>query len=87
MISMRLMRFGTKKKPFYRIVVLDSRRSTQTRAKDYIGFYDPLKDPALVEIDQEKAKFWLEKGAKPSETVQSLLRRASKRKSLPIKDT
>jgi small subunit ribosomal protein S16 len=82
MISMRLMRFGAKGKPSYRIVVMDSTRPLQSKAKDFIGFYNPLKDPVEVKIDLEKAKAWLKKGAQPSRTVQSLLQKVSKSEKL-----
>ena len=78
MMTMRLMRFGTKKKPTYRIVVMDSTRARQSQALDTLGTYTPLDDPAGVKIDLEKAKKWLAKGVRPSSTVQSLLDRVSK---------
>jgi small subunit ribosomal protein S16 len=77
MITMRLMRLGTKKKPSYRIVVMDSKKSPRSQALDTIGTYNPLKEPADVKIDMEKAKRWLSKGVRPSQTVQSLLDRIS----------
>ncbi|OGD22604.1 MAG: 30S ribosomal protein S16 [Candidatus Aminicenantes bacterium RBG_13_64_14] len=80
MITMRLMRFGTKKKPTYRIVVMDSKRARQSQALDTLGTYTPLDDPAGVKIDLEKANQWLSKGVRPSRTVQSLLDRVAKRK-------
>jgi small subunit ribosomal protein S16 len=76
------MRFGAVKRPFYRIVVMESRSSLQSRAKDFIGNYNPLSDPVEFQIDLEKAKSWLAKGARPSQTVKSLLDRASQRKKL-----
>ena len=82
MISLRLMRLGAKKKPFYRIVAIDSRKPRESKAKDIIGFYDPLKEPPEIQIDQEKAKYWLERGAQASKTVQSLLNRVSKSEKL-----
>ena len=82
MLSMRLMRFGAAKKPFYRIVVMESRSSCQSKAKDFIGNYNPLSDPVEFRLDLEKAKSWLAKGARPSQTVQSLLDKASRRKKL-----
>jgi small subunit ribosomal protein S16 len=82
MLSMRLMRFGTNKKPFYRIVVMEAKSSRQSRPKDFIGNYNPLTDPVSFELDLDKAKSWLAKGAKPSQTVQSLLDRASQQKKL-----
>jgi small subunit ribosomal protein S16 len=78
MITMRLMRFGTKKKPTYRIVVMDSKRARQSQALDTLGTYTPLDDPAGVKIDLEKANQWISKGVRPSRTVQSLLDRVAK---------
>jgi small subunit ribosomal protein S16 len=82
MISMRLMRFGAKGKPSYRIVVIDSNKPRESKAKEFIGSYNPLKDPAEVKIDLEKANSWLKKGAQPSRTVYSLLQKVSKPKKL-----
>jgi small subunit ribosomal protein S16 len=84
MLSLRLMRFGAKKKPFYRIVVMESRSPRQGKARDFIGYYDPLKDPAEIRIDLNKANLWLKKGARASQTVKSLLDKASKSKDIPI---
>lgn len=72
------MRFGAKKKPFYRIAVMEARSPRQGKAKDFIGTYDPLKTPAEIKIDLEKANAWVKKGARVSQTVQSLLDRVSK---------
>jgi small subunit ribosomal protein S16 len=77
MITMRLMRFGAKKKPSYRIVVMDSKKARQSQALDTLGSYNPLKEPAEVHIDIVKANQWLSKGVRPSRTVQSLLDRVS----------
>ncbi len=73
MLTMRLMRFGTKKKPSYRIVVMDSKRAPQSQALDTLGHYNPLKEPVEVSLDMDKASHWLSKGVRPSRTVQSLL--------------
>ncbi len=78
MMTMRLMRFGSKKKPTYRIVVMDSKRARQSQALETLGTYTPLDDPAGLRLDLEKAKTWLAKGVRPSSTVQTLLDRASK---------
>ena len=78
MMSMRLMRFGTKKKPTYRIVVMDSKRARQSQTLDTLGTYTPLDDPAGVKLDVAKAKEWIAKGCRPSSTVQSLLDKLSK---------
>ena len=82
MMSIRLMRLGAKKRPFYRIVVIDSRKPRESRAKDIIGYYDPLKEPPDIKLDLEKANYWLEKGAKTSKTVQSLIHKVSKSEKL-----
>jgi len=78
MMTMRLMRFGTKKKPTYRIVVMDSEKARQSQALDTLGTYTPLNDPAGVKIDLAKAQAWLAKGVRPSSTVKSLLDRVAK---------
>ena len=77
MLTMRLMRFGTKKKPSYRIVVMDSKKARQSQALDTLGHYNPLKEPVEVSLDLKKANQWLSKGVRPSRTVQSLLDKAS----------
>jgi small subunit ribosomal protein S16 len=80
MMTLRLMRFGAKSKPSYRIVVVDSKKPRESRPKEFIGSYNPLKEPVEISIDLEKAKFWLDRGAKPSQTVKSLLDKVSKKK-------
>ena len=72
--KIRLKRMGSKKKPFYRVVVADSRAPRDGRFIEEIGHYNPNVDPATVEIDAEKAKKWLNTGAKPSDTVKSLFK-------------
>jgi small subunit ribosomal protein S16 len=72
-VRMRLIRMGKKKQPMYRIVVVDGRRQRDSRYIDQIGRYEPLQNPSLVEVDNEKAAAWLAKGAKPSERVEKLL--------------
>ncbi len=87
MISIRLKRLGAKKKPFYRIIVIDSRRSRQSKPKEIIGYYNPLKEPPEVKVDLEKANYWLKRGAHASRTVQSLLHRVSKPEKLSNQDS
>jgi len=82
MVSIRLMRLGGKNRPFYRIVVIDSKKPRESKARDIIGYYDPLKEPPEIKIDSERAKFWLGKGAQASKTVQSLLHKVSKSEKL-----
>jgi len=70
---MRLARLGRKKHPFYRIMISDSRAPRDGRHIDAIGFVDPLKNPRAVTIDREKALYWLNKGAIPTQTVKNIL--------------
>ncbi len=78
MIKLRLIRFGAKKKPSYRIVAIDSRRARQSRTLDTLGYYHPRTEPLEFKIDLDKVDYWLKKGAQPSETVNSLINRAVK---------
>ncbi len=74
--KIRLKRMGGKKAPFYRVVVADARWPRDGRFIEEIGYYDPLKDPAVIKIDEEKAKKWLDEGAIVSDTVNSLFKKA-----------
>jgi small subunit ribosomal protein S16 len=69
------MRFGRKKRPFYRVVAADSRAPRDGKFLDILGYYDPLKEPFEFKVDEEKVKKWLERGAEPTETVRALLKR------------
>ena len=73
MVKLRLKRMGAKKVPFYRIVAADARARRDGRDIETIGTYDPTKQPAIVNIDEEKALEWLNKGAIPTDTVRTLL--------------
>ncbi len=72
-VKMRLTRLGDKKSPFYRIVVIDSRKARDGAYFDLIGTYNPLTQPATINIDAEKAKNWISKGVQPTDTVRALL--------------
>lgn len=74
-VKMRLKRMGAKKNPFYRVVIADSRYPRDGRFIEEIGTYNPLVDPAQVQIDAEKASKWLKNGAQPTDTVKSLLKK------------
>lgn len=74
MVAMRLTRVGSKKRPSYRIVVIDKRKAQNGRFLEIVGQYNPLSDPAMIEVNADRAKYWLSKGAQPSETVRNLLR-------------
>lgn len=72
----RLRRMGAKKAPFYRLVVADSRSPRDGRFIEEIGYYDPTKNPTVINVKEERALYWLKNGAQPSETVRSLLNKA-----------
>ena len=72
-VSMRLMRYGGKKSPYYRIVIADRRTSRDGGFIEQIGTYDPKKDPVQVQFKEEKAIQWLRRGAQPTPTVRQLL--------------
>ena len=75
-VKIRLRRMGQKKAPFYRIVVADSRSPRDGRFIDEIGYYDPTKEPSEIRVDEEAAKKWLANGAKPTQTVEKILKTA-----------
>lgn len=77
MVKIRLRRMGAKKAPFYRVVVADSRFARDGRFIEEIGYYDPTKEPSVVKIDAEKAKQWLDNGARPTDTVREILKKAA----------
>jgi small subunit ribosomal protein S16 len=79
--TIRLARHGSKKRPFYRIVVADSRAPRDGRRLDQIGYYDPRQHPAVVHIDDAKLTRWLERGAQLSETVAQLVKRVRQTRS------
>ena len=76
MVKIRLKRMGAHKKPFYRVVVADSRTPRNGKFIEEIGTFDPLKDPSEIIIDNEAAKRWLANGAQPTDTVRALLKKS-----------
>jgi small subunit ribosomal protein S16 len=76
MVKIRLKRMGAHKKPFYRVVVADSRSPRDGKFIEEIGYYNPLTDPAEIKIDAEKAKKWLDNGAQATDTVKSLMKKS-----------
>ena len=76
MVKIRLHRMGAKKAPYYRVIVADSRRARDGRFIEEIGTYNPLTDPATIDIDMERAKYWIANGAQPTDTVRGLLKKA-----------
>ena len=77
-VRIRLTRIGATKRPAYRVIAIDKRRSRDGRALEILGFYDPLTEPATVNIDTERINAWIGKGAQPSETVVKLMRQPAK---------
>jgi len=74
-VRIRLRRMGSKKRPFYRVIVANAESPRDGRFIDQLGYYDPLTDPATVKIDADKAILWLQRGAQPSDTAADILRR------------
>lgn len=72
-VKIRLKRFGKKKSPFYRVIVIDGRSKRDGRAIEEIGKYDPLSEPSIIDINSERALYWLSVGAQPSDQVRKLL--------------
>ena len=75
-VKIRLNRMGMKKHPFYRIVVADGRDPRDGRFIEEIGYYDPMKQPAEIKVDNEKAAQWMKNGAQPTDTVRVLLKKS-----------
>ena len=75
MVRLRLQRFGRKKRPFYRIVAADARAPRDGEFVEIVGHYDPLPDPPIINIYEDKALKWLRRGAQPTDTVLSLLKK------------
>lgn len=76
MVKIRLRRMGAKKAPYYRVVVADSRYPRDGRFIEEIGSYDPMKNPAEIKIDAEKAAKWIQNGAQPTDTVKVILKKS-----------
>ena len=77
MVKIRLTRMGAHKRPFYRIIVADSRTRRDGRFLDTLGYYNPLPNPSEIKLDVEKADKWIKNGAQPTEIVKKLLKRAA----------
>jgi small subunit ribosomal protein S16 len=77
-VRIRLTRVGATKRPAYRVIAIDKRRSRDGRALEILGYYDPLTEPATVQLDTAKIQAWIGKGAQPSDTVVKLMRQAER---------
>src|SRR6266850_4489076 len=75
MVAIRLRRAGSKKRPFFRVVVADSRAARDSSFVEILGHYNPRSKPAVVHVDKERIDYWLKKGAQPSDTVRTLIAR------------
>ena len=75
MLAIRLRRAGSKKRPFFRVVVADSRAARDSSFVEILGHYNPRTKPALVDVNQERVDYWLGRGARPSDTVRTLIAR------------
>ena len=76
MVKLRLRRMGAKKRPSYRIVAADSRSPRDGAFIESVGFYDPITDPASINVNLDRARHWIDNGAQPTDTVRSILKRA-----------
>lgn len=74
-VKLRLTRSGSKKRPFYRVVAVNSHTRRDGRPLEFLGYYNPMTNPAEVKLDMEKIQKWLDLGAEASETVRSLLKK------------
>ena len=75
-VKIRLRRMGAKKAPFYRVVVADSRSPRDGRFIEEVGYYDPMKEPVVIKLDEEKIKKWIANGAQPTDTVRALINKS-----------
>ena len=75
MVAIRLRRAGSKKRPFFRVVVTDSRSARDSRFVEILGHYNPRSKPAVVNVDKDRIAYWLSKGAQPSDSVRTLIAR------------
>ena len=74
MLAIRLARFGAKKKPTYRVVVIDKERARNSRSVEVVGHYNPIAKPAEVHLERERIEYWIKNGAQPSVTVNRLMK-------------
>ncbi len=75
MLMIRLARFGAKKKPSYRVVVIDKERARDSRSVEVVGHYNPVRQPTEVQLDYSRIEYWIKSGAQPSDTVARLLKK------------
>lgn len=78
MLAIRLTRQGAKKRPFYRVIVAEKEAKRDGRFVEIVGYYNPCRNPIELKLDHERISYWLARGAQPSETVRSLIRRSER---------
>jgi small subunit ribosomal protein S16 len=76
LVKIRLTRLGSHKKPFYRVIVTDSKTRRDGPFIEILGTYDPLKEPSEIKLDLDRAKLWIQKGAQPTDTARKLMQKA-----------
>ena len=76
MVKIRLLRAGAKKRPFYRVIAIDQRRKRNGRALEFLGTYNPITEPAQIELKTERIEAWVAQGAQLSDAVRALIRRS-----------
>ncbi|GAB4482361.1 MAG: 30S ribosomal protein S16 [Thermodesulfovibrionales bacterium] len=76
MVKIRLARLGSHKKPFYRVIVADSRSRRNGPFLEILGTYEPMKEPSAVSVDLDRARYWMQQGAQPTETAKKLMLKA-----------
>jgi small subunit ribosomal protein S16 len=81
MLAIRLMRMGAKKAPSYRVVVKEKLSKRDGSYIEKVGFYDPTRQPAEVRLDMERVRYWMERGAQPTDTVRNLIRQQARAQS------
>jgi small subunit ribosomal protein S16 len=81
LLAIRLMRMGAKKRPSYRIVVKEKQSKRDGAFLENVGTYDPTRDPAAIKLNSDRVRYWMEKGAQPTDTVRQLIKRAAKAES------
>jgi len=84
MLAIRMRRMGSKKRPYFRIVVADSRTARDSSFVEILGHYHPRTKPAVVDVDRERLAYWLKQGAQPSDTVRTLMARHLTTPAAPV---
>jgi small subunit ribosomal protein S16 len=84
MLMIRLARFGAKKKPTYRVVVIEKERARDSRSVEVVGHYNPVAQPAVVDLNHDRIQYWISNGAQPSDTVSRLLKKYPAQAAEPV---